>query len=532
MKSKQYSPNETVAWRNLEALAQDSTKTTIADLFKLEADRAEKMSVETGGLVLDFSKNLVSQDVLAELMALVDESNLETHRDAMFAGESINSTEDRAVLHAALRAEPEDANTPQEKERNRLVKTQLDHVREVSEKIRSGGWQGSTGKSITDIVNIGIGGSDLGPKLACNGLAEFAHPDIDIHFISNVDGAEILTTLAKLNPETTLITVASKTFTTQETLLNAKTAINWFETKLGLSSAQSSPHFIALTANRDNAVSYGIPESQILEFAEWVGGRYSLWSSIGLSIAISIGFERFSDMLAGAREMDLHFRTAPIDQNMPVIMAVLGIWYTNFLNAQSSAVIPYCERLLLLPSYLQQLDMESNGKSTTLEGEPVSYNTGPILWGQTGTNGQHAFFQLLHQGTRLVPIDFIAAVNDNLSNKEHHRVLLGNMLGQSSALMMGQPAPKNQPYRFYEGNKPSNTLLMNSLSAKNFGALVALYEHKVFVQGSLWNINSFDQWGVELGKKMANELLDAEHSDGNLDPSTKRLFNYIDSNSL
>ena len=404
-------------------------------------------------------------------------------------------------------------------------------MREVSEKIRSGGWQGSTGKSITDIVNIGIGGSDLGPKLACNGLAEFAHPDINIHFISNVDGAEILTTLAKLNPETTLITVASKTFTTQETLLNAKTAISWFEKKLGLLSAQSSPHFIALTANRDNAVSYGIPESQILEFAEWVGGRYSLWSSIGLSIATSIGFERFSDMLSGAREMDLHFRTAPIDQNMPIIMAVLGIWYTNFLNAQSSAVIPYCERLLLLPSYLQQLDMESNGKSTTLEGEPVCYNTGPILWGQTGTNGQHAFFQLLHQGTRLVPIDFIAAVNDNLSNKEHHRVLLGNMLGQSSALMTGQPAPKNQPHRYYEGNKPSNTLLMNSLSAKNFGALVALYEHKVFVQGSLWNINSFDQWGVELGKKMANELLNTDRSNGYLDPSTKRLFNYIDSNS-
>jgi len=341
MKSKQYSPNETVAWRNLEALAQDSTKTTIADLFKLEADRAEKMSVETGGLVLDFSKNLVSQDVLAELMALVDESNLETHRDAMFAGESINSTEDRAVLHATLRAEPEDANTPQEKERNKLVKTQLDHVREVSEKIRSGGWQGSTGKSITDIVNIGIGGSDLGPKLACNGLSEFAHPDINIHFISNVDGAEILTTLAKLNPETTLITVASKTFTTQETLLNAKTAISWFEKKLGLLSAQSSPHFIALTANRDNAVSYGIPESQILEFAEWVGGRYSLWSSIGLSIAISIGFERFSDMLAGAREMDLHFRTAPIDQNMPIIMAVLGIWYTNFSSTFLLTTVGY-----------------------------------------------------------------------------------------------------------------------------------------------------------------------------------------------
>jgi glucose-6-phosphate isomerase len=401
-------------------------------------------------------------------------------------------------------------------------------MRLVSEKIRNGQWQGSTGKKITDVINIGIGGSDLGPKLACNGLNEFAHPEIKLHFISNVDGAEILTTLAKLNPETTLVALASKTFTTQETLLNAKTAIHWFEQTLGLAQAQTSSHFIGLTANKANAVAYGIPESQILEFAEWVGGRYSLWSSIGLSIAISIGFDGFVEMLRGAREMDIHFQQAPLDQNMPVIMALLGIWYSNFMGAQSSAVIPYCERLLLLPSYLQQLDMESNGKATTLQGKATEYDTGPIIWGQTGTNGQHAFFQLLHQGTRLVPIDFIAAVKDALSNEEHHRVLLGNMLGQSAALMTGQPAPEAEQHRYYPGNKPSNTLLMDRLSPKNFGALIALYEHKVFVQGSIWNINCFDQWGVELGKKMANRLLDDNLDRTTLDPSSQSLFEHID----
>ena len=336
-----YSPTDTLAWRNLETLSQAEADITITQLFDTETDRVERMSLQAGELFLDYSKNRVSQNVLQQLIALANESNLFNHRDAMFCGDPINSTEKRAVLHAALRSERADLPSEQGQSRNAMIKQQLEHVRQVSDKVRDGSWQGSTGKSITDVVNIGIGGSDLGPKLACTALSEFSHPSINVHFIANVDGAEILTTLASLDPETTLVAIASKTFTTQETLLNAKTTLNWFEEKIGLKDAQTSTHFIALTANPTNALAYGIPESQILEFAEWVGGRYSLWSSIGLSIAITIGFQRFSEMLAGAREMDLHFQSAPIDQNMPVILALLGIWYSNFLGAQSTAVIPY-----------------------------------------------------------------------------------------------------------------------------------------------------------------------------------------------
>jgi len=529
MNSKSYSPTATSAWSNLTAEADAIAEVRITDLFAADSERVDKFSVSSGELFLDFSKHLVTDSIWSELLNLAEQSPLQSHRAAMFGGEPINSTENRAVLHAALRAEPEDANSDAARERIAQVKQQLQAVKLASDKIRAGQWLGSTGKAITDVVNIGIGGSDLGPKLACAALEEFAHPGINLHFISNVDGAEILTTLKKLNPETTLVALASKTFTTQETLLNAKTAIRWFEQTLGLENAQSSSHFVGLTANPDNARAYGIPADQILEFAEWVGGRYSLWSSIGLSIAICIGFEQFEQMLAGAQEMDAHFQQAPLARNMPVIMALLGIWYSNFLKLETTAVIPYCERLLLLPSYLQQLDMESNGKATSLSGEEVDYDTGAILWGQTGTNGQHAFFQLLHQGTRTVPIDFIAAAKDNLSNAEHHRVLLGNMLAQSSALMTGQAAPDGQQYRYYPGNKPSNTLLLNQLSPKTFGALIALYEHKVFVQGSIWNINSFDQWGVELGKKMANELLGENSSNAEFDPSTKALFAHIGS---
>lgn len=528
----QYKPTSTPAWKTLEQQAETAQQQNISDFFQQNPQRSSQMSVQSGELFLDYSKNLVSDETWQALLELAAQSPLEEHRAAMFSGETINTTEGRAVLHGALRAEIGDQTVAsaaaESDQRVSLVKQQLADVELVSEKIRSGQWLGSTGKAITDVINIGIGGSDLGPKLACSALQEFAHPDIKLHFISNVDGAEILTTLNKLNPETTLVALASKTFTTHETLLNAKTARNWFAETLGLENAQSSSHFVGLTANRANALAYGIPADQILEFAEWVGGRYSLWSSIGLSIAISIGFEKFVEMLAGAREMDLHFQQAPLAENMPVIMALLGIWYSNFLDAQSNAVIPYCERLLLLPSYLQQLDMESNGKSTTLDGESIDYQTGAILWGQTGTNGQHAFFQLLHQGTRMVPIDFVAAAVDNLSNEEHHRVLLGNMLAQASALMCGQEAPEGEAYRYYPGNKPSNVLLLDQLSPKNFGALIALYEHKVFVQGSIWNINSFDQWGVELGKKMANQLLASDAGvQAELDPSTTALFAHI-----
>jgi glucose-6-phosphate isomerase len=527
-----YTPTTTSAWKSLEQQAEKAQHQNISGFFDQNPSRSSQMSVQCGEIFLDYSKNLVSDETWQALLELANQSPLEQHRAAMFSGEKVNTTEGRAVLHGALRAEIGDQRvasaTVESDQRVALVKQQLVDVELVSEKIRSGQWLGSTGKAITDVVNIGIGGSDLGPKLACSALQEFAHPDIKVHFISNVDGAEILTTLKKLNPETTLVALASKTFTTHETLLNAKTARNWFAETLGLENAQSTRHFVGLTANRANALAYGIPADQILEFAEWVGGRYSLWSSIGLSIAISIGFEKFVEMLAGAREMDLHFQQAPLAENMPVIMALLGIWYSNFLGAQSTAVIPYCERLLLLPSYLQQLDMESNGKSTTLNGDSIDYQTGAILWGQTGTNGQHAFFQLLHQGTRMVPVDFIAAAVDNLSNEEHHRVLLGNMLAQASALMCGQDAPDGEPYRYYPGNKPSNTLLLDTLSPKNFGALIALYEHKVFVQGSIWNINSFDQWGVELGKKMANQLLASDNSgQAELDPSTTALSAHI-----
>jgi glucose-6-phosphate isomerase len=527
-----YTPTTTSAWKSLEQQAEKAQHQNISGFFDQNPSRSSQMSVQCGEIFLDYSKNLVSDETWQALLELANQSPLEQHRAAMFSGEKVNTTEGRAVLHGALRAEIGDQRVAsaavESDQRVTLVKQQLVDVELVSEKIRSGQWLGSTGKAITDVVNIGIGGSDLGPKLACSALQEFAHPDIKLHFISNVDGAEILTTLKKLNPETTLVALASKTFTTHETLLNAKTARNWFAETLGLENAQSTRHFVGLTANRANALAYGIPADQILEFAEWVGGRYSLWSSIGLSIAISIGFEKFVEMLAGAREMDLHFQQAPLAENMPVIMALLGIWYSNFLDAQSTAVIPYCERLLLLPSYLQQLDMESNGKSTTLNGDSIDYQTGAILWGQTGTNGQHAFFQLLHQGTRMVPVDFIAAAVDNLSNEEHHRVLLGNMLAQASALMCGQDAPDGEPYRYYPGNKPSNTLLLDTLSPKNFGALIALYEHKVFVQGSIWNINSFDQWGVELGKKMANQLLASDNSgQAELDPSTTALFAHI-----
>ncbi len=530
-----YSPTTTTAWRKLERLASDiksaTQDVTIQSLFDNDQRRASKYRLQVGELLLDFSKNLVTDEVWQHLLQLAEQSPLTSHRASMFAGEAINRTEDRAVLHSALRAQSMDTNSAEATQRIAQVNQQLKAVKEISDQIRNGSWLGSTGKPITDVVNIGIGGSDLGPKLACNALQEFAHKRITLHFISNVDGAQILSTLDKLNAETTLVSIASKTFTTQETMLNAKTAINWFKDQLGLDDAQKSKHFIGLTANPSAAIAYGVPELQILEFCDWVGGRYSLWSSIGLSIAISIGFEKFEQILEGAREMDQHFLTAPIDHNMPVILALLGIWYSNFMDLQTTAVIPYCERLALLPSYLQQLDMESNGKSTDLNGQLVDYDTGPIIWGQTGTNGQHAFFQLLHQGTRLVPIDFIGAIRDTLSNPEHHRVLLGNMLAQASALMQGQEAPEGEPFRHYAGNKPSNMLLMHQLTPKNFGALVALYEHKVFVQGSIWNINSFDQWGVELGKKMANELLDNTPETGNFDASTEALFAYISKES-
>lgn len=517
---RHYSPRQTPAWGRLEALASAGVP-SLRELFN-QPDRASRYQLQCAGLLLDYSKNRISDAVLEALLALAAESPLAQQRQAMFSGAAINTTEQRAVLHTALRAHSGDGV---DSAIAAEVAEQLAAVERVSEQIRAGQWLGESGRAITDIVNIGIGGSDLGPKMVCSALAEFAHPDLRMHFVSNVDGAQILQLLKTLDAHTTLVAVASKTFTTQETLLNAATAQRWFSAELGLTQPQRSRHFLALTANRQAAIDYGVAPQQVLEFAEWVGGRYSLWSAIGLSIAISVGFDRFRQLLDGARAMDRHFVTAPAAENMPLLLALIGLWESNFNHSASYAVIPYCERLALLPAYLQQLDMESNGKSCQISGEPVDYRTGPILWGQTGTNGQHAFFQLLHQGTQAVPIDFIAAINDNLSNPEHHTVLLGNMLAQSSALMSGQPAPAGQPHRYYPGNRPSNTVLLEELTPFNLGALIALYEHKVFAQGVIWNINSFDQWGVELGKKMANQLL---QGDSPSDPSTQALLAAIE----
>ena len=528
MSDTAFNPRATAAWANLIELADSEKNSAISDHFAANPARATDYSIRLEGLYLDYSKNRISDAVKAALLALLEQSPVQQLARAMADGEVINLTEQRAVLHMALRGDHQQPFMIDDIDITTGIRAELKKVAAFSEQVRSGQWTGETGKAITDVINIGIGGSDLGPKMVCHALQEFASDALRMHFIANVDGAEINTTLASLNPETTLVIISSKTFTTQETLMNAQTALRWFSERGGMDNAQQTRHFVGVTASRENALAFGIAENQIFEFWDWVGGRYSLWSTIGLSIAICVGMENFSALLAGARAMDQHFLETEPAQNMPIMLALIGVWYSNFLGAQSHAVSPYCERMGLLPAYLQQLDMESNGKSVSRNGEPVEYSTGPILWGQTGTNGQHAFFQLLHQGTHLVPMDLIAAVKDKLSNDEQHQALLGNMVAQSAALMSGFRDENLPAYRQYEGNRPSNVLLMDELTPYNLGALIALYEHKVFVQGMLWNINSFDQWGVELGKKMANSLLGDEPGKlEQFDESTQTLMKII-----
>ncbi|MAJ87797.1 MAG: glucose-6-phosphate isomerase [Cellvibrionales bacterium TMED148] len=522
MDTSYYVPDKTEAWQNLKRYAQKQG-VDVRHEFELDSERSRVFSVRTNELFLDYSKNLINSEIWTDLIALAENSPLQQMKNSMFSGKKINTSENRAVLHTLLRKNQASEIDELDKLLKK-VKGQSQNIKKVSERIRSGLWLGVDGKPITDVVNIGIGGSDLGPRLACNALAEFRHPKINTHFVGNVDGAEILSTLNKLDPQRTLIIIASKTFKTQETLMNGNTAIKWLRQNLKIADPQKTDHLIAVTANPNNALEFGVNESNILQFSDWVGGRYSLWSSIGISIAISAGYDRFHEMLVGAQEMDEHFLTAPTGKSMPVALALLSIWYSSFLNLETHAVIPYCERLQLLPSYLQQLAMESNGKSVSRQGQPLDYATSPVIWGQTGTNGQHAFFQLLHQGSHTIPIDFIAACSDAMSTPKHHEALIGNMLAQGSALMLGQSASPSKMHQHYPGNNPSNTILIDKLSAKNFGALIALYEHKVFVEGCIWNINSFDQWGVELGKKMANNLISSEGSLPNLDASTRSLF--------
>ncbi|MGQ4877728.1 glucose-6-phosphate isomerase [Billgrantia sp. LNSP4103-1] len=513
-----------VTWQALMRLRQETANDRIRDYFTADPERFAKMSLRVGGLFLDYSKHQVSDAVLAKLIELADHSALVQRRAQMFSGDIINVTEDRPVLHTALRNMGDAPVMVDGKDVMPEIRRSREQLRQFADAVRSGEWKGYSGKRIRDVVNIGIGGSDLGPNMACRALLKHRHPELNFHFVSNVDGAHIQKVLARLDPASTLFIVSTKTFSTQETLLNAKTARRWFLDNAG-EEADLGAHFVAASTNKKAAMAFGVREENVFEFWAWVGGRYSMWSSIGLPIALAVGFDGFMEMLQGAYEMDQHFVAAPFRENMPVLMALIGIWHINFMGAETQAIVPYDQALHQLPSFLQQLDMESNGKSVDIFGHPVDYKTGPIVWGQTGSNGQHAFFQLLHQGTRYVPIDFIASLKPEPGMEEHHFALLTNMLAQANAFMEGsQRGSRLDPYSC-PGNRPSSVLLLDELTPKNLGALIALYEHKVFVQGVIWNINSFDQWGVELGKRIAGEISERidEHSQ-DFDASTQGLL--------
>ena len=512
---------DTAAWRALVAHHSRVACAHMRDLFTEDPHRFERFSLRAGGILLDYSKNRMTGETMHLLRALARESGVTERARAMFAGARINETEDRAVLHTLLR---DSRATPVCDVGDALragVERSLDSMDRFSQAVRSGLWRGHTGERIADVVNIGIGGSDLGPRMVCRALAPHADGP-RTHFVSNVDGTHLTSTLERLDPACTLFVVASKTFTTVETMTNAHAARRWLVDAQGDDSAVAR-HFVAASTNRAAVVEFGIAPENTFELADWVGGRYSLWSAIGLPIAIAVGMARFRELLAGAHAMDRHFRDAPLDRNMPATLALLGVWYVNFFGAETHAVLAYDQRLDRFAAHLQQLDMESNGKRVTRESTAVDYATGPIVWGEPGTNGQHAFFQLLHQGTRLVPADFVVAARCDHALVDQHRLLVANCLAQTEALMLGRSAgearadleaagaPNRQAeslalHKAFDGNRPTNTLMLDRLDAFTLGALIALYEHKVFVQGTIWRVNSFDQWGVELGKALATSI--------------------------
>jgi len=515
------------------------------DLFNEDPARSEKFSLQFDNLLLDYSKNRIIDETLELLVSLARETGVEQLRDRMFAGEAINLTEKRSVLHTALRNRSNDAVLADGSDVMPAVNAVLARMRKFSDAVRNGDWLGYSGERIKDVVNIGIGGSDLGPLMVCEALKSYRHPELKLHFVSNVDGTQISETLKQLHPESTLFIVASKTFTTQETLTNAHTARDWFIQQVGDEGAIAS-HFVAVSTNSEQVAAFGIDTANMFEFWDWVGGRYSLWSAIGLPIALAIGMDRFEQLLNGAYQMDLHFRNSPLEENMPVLLALIGIWHHNFFGAESYAVEPYDQYMHRFPAYLQQLDMESNGKSVSRDGDPIDdYTTGAVLWGEPGTNGQHAFFQLLHQGTRLVPTDFLVPIQSHNPIGNHHTLLLANCFAQSEALMRGKTEAEARaeltalgmkddelerllPHKIFAGNRPSNTLLFQQLDPHMLGMLIALYEHKVLVQGIIWNINSFDQWGVELGKQLASTIADELQDDvesRSHDSSTNTLIN-------
>jgi glucose-6-phosphate isomerase len=540
-----HNPIESPSWTRLEMLFMTMQATHMRELFHDDPDRFKKFHLQFEDILVDFSKNLINEEVLKELVNLANDVELKDGILSMFNGAQINRTENRAVLHTALRNR---SNAPVMVDGQDVmpeVNRVLEQMKSFSDRVTGGEWKGFSNKSITDIVNIGIGGSDLGPYMVTEALRPYWKGVIP-HFVSNVDGTHIAETLKKVNPETTLFIIASKTFTTQETMTNAESARAWFLEKTG-GKGDVSKHFVAVSTNETEVTKFGIAAANMFVFWDWVGGRYSLWSAIGLSISATIGFDNFVQLLEGAHAMDKHFRNEPFEKNIPVILALIGIWYNNFFGAASEAILPYDQYMHRFAAYFQQGNMESNGKSTDRDGNPVTYQTGPVIWGEPGTNGQHAFYQLIHQGTKIVPCDFIAPAVSLNPIGDHHVKLLSNFFAQTEALMKGKTEDEvreelkkagmdkeavafHTPFRVFEGNKPSNSILFRQLTPRTLGALIAMYEHKIFVQGIVWNIFSFDQWGVELGKVLAKRILpELSSSDeiGSHDSSTNGLINYF-----
>ncbi len=524
------------AWKALEEHFQQIQNTHLRSLFAEDAQRGERFTLDVAGIYFDYSKNRITDETLHLLLQLAEASGLRQRIDAMFSGKKINVTEQRAVLHVALRAPADQSIVVDGENVVPQVHAVLDKMAAFSNRVRSGEWKGYTGKRIRNIVNIGIGGSDLGPHMAYEALKHYSDRNLTCRFVSNVDGTDFVEATLDLDPAETLFIVSSKTFTTLETLTNARSAREWAVKALGSEDAVAK-HFVAVSTNEKEVAKFGIDTANMFEFWDWVGGRYSYDSAIGLSLMIALGPDQFGAMLAGFHEMDEHFRTAPFERNLPVLLGLIGIWYNNFFGAQTVAVLPYDQYLEHLPAYLQQLDMESNGKHVDLEGRTVNYQTGPIIWGQPGTNGQHAFYQLIHQGTKLIPCDFIGFSQSLNQVPPHHDLLMANFFAQTEALAFGKTAQEvaadgvqsfQVAHRTFEGNHPTNTIMAEKLTPKVLGKLIALYEHKVFVQGTIWNINSFDQWGVELGKVLATriipELQNAEEPKLSHDSSTNTLI--------
>ena len=520
---KNINPTQTPAWKALTQHFESAQDMDLKELFAQDETRFEKFSARFGSdILVDYSKNLINDETLKHLFALADQTELKSAINAMFGGEAINKTEGRAVLHTALRNRSSNPVLVDGEDVMPAVNAVLDKMKSFTARVIGGEWKGYTGKAITDIVNIGIGGSDLGPYMVTEALAPYKN-HLNLHFVSNVDGTHIVETLKPLNPETTLFLIASKTFTTQETMTNAHTARDWFLKSAG-DNLHVAKHFAALSTNTDAVSEFGIDTKNMFEFWDWVGGRYSLWSAIGLSIALAIGFDNFVELLEGAHEMDHHFASAELESNLPVILALIGLWYNNFHGAESEAILPYDQYMHRFAAYFQQGNMESNGKYVDRDGKAVTYQTGPIIWGEPGTNGQHAFYQLIHQGTKLIPCDFIAPALSHNPSGDHHQKLMSNFFAQTEALAFGKSeaavreefakAGKSEeqvadlvPFKVFEGNRPTNSILVKQITPRTLGNLIAMYEHKIFVQGVIWNIFSFDQWGVELGKQLANQIL-------------------------